>query len=76
METLGIAWSERCGFICRLCRQDAKHNEVLHISFCPVHGLASPLDQLPGRPEARAVRGYTHAPVTGERPASLVAPAY
>jgi len=75
METLGIAWSERCGFICRSCRQDAKHNEVLRISFCPVHGLASALDQIPMRPEAR-VRGYTHAPVTVGRPASLAAPAY
>jgi hypothetical protein len=76
METLGVAWAERCGFICRLCRQDAKHNEVLHISFCSVHGLASPLDQLPGRPEVRAVRGYTPAPATVVRPDSLVAPAY
>lgn len=76
METLGIAWNERCGFICRLCRQDAKHNEVLHISFCSVHGLASPLDPLPRRPEARAVRGYTPVPVTEARPVSLVAPAY
>jgi len=76
MESLGIAWSERSGFICRLCRQDAKHNEVLHISFCTVHGLGSPLDPLPGRPEARVSRGYTPAPAITARPVSLVAPAY
>jgi len=75
MESFGVvAWSERSGFICRLCRQDAKHNEVLHISFCPVHGLSSPLDALPGRPEAR-LRGYTPAAVTAAKPVSLAAPA-
>lgn len=68
MEKLQVAWSERSGFICRLCRQDAKHNEVLHISFCPVHGLSSPLDELPGRPEARSSRGSTLARATVERP--------
>jgi hypothetical protein len=68
MEQMGIAWSERSGFICRLCRQDAKHNEVLHISFCPVHGLSSPLDQLPWRPEARTSRVSTPARATAERP--------
>ena len=74
METLGLAWSERSGFICRLCRQDAKHNEVLHISFCPVHGLSSPLDALPWRTEARfARRVSTPAPVIAERPAWLEA---
>lgn len=73
MESLSVvAWSERSGFICRLCRQDAKHNEVLGISFCPVHGLSSPLDALPGRPEARIARGYTPAPATAARPASWV----
>jgi hypothetical protein len=70
MEQMGIAWSERSGFICRLCRQDAKHNEVLHISFCPVHGLSSPLDQLPWRPEARTSRVSTPARGTAERPVS------
>jgi hypothetical protein len=76
METLGVvAWSERSGFICRLCRQDAKHNEVLHISFCPVHGLGSALDALPGRPEARTPRGYTPVPATAVRPVSWAAPA-
>lgn len=75
METMGVvAWSERSGFICRLCRQDAKHNEVLHISFCAVHGLSSPLDALPGRPESK-VRVYTPAVVTGARPVSWAAPA-
>ncbi|MHB1932752.1 MAG: hypothetical protein ACYCPV_07215, partial [Thermoplasmata archaeon] len=59
MEAVGIAWSERSGLICRLCRQDAKHNEVLHISYCPVHGLSSPLDLLPGRREAWVPRGST-----------------
>ena len=73
MDAMGIGWSERSGFICRLCRQDAKHNEVLHISFCPVHGLSSPLDELPGRPEARASRVSTPARATAERPVSLVA---
>jgi len=73
METLGIAWSERSGFICRLCRADAKHNEVLHISFCPVHGLSSPLDALPGRPEARALRGSIPVPAMTARPVSLAA---
>ena len=68
MEKLQVAWSERSGFICRLCRQDAKHNEVLHISFCPVHGLSSPLDELPGRPEARSFRGSTPVRATAERP--------
>jgi len=68
MEAMGIAWSERSGFICRLCRQDAKHNEVLHISFCPVHGLSSPLDQLPWRPEARSSRVSTPVRATVERP--------
>lgn len=76
METLGVvAWSERSGFICRSCRQDAKHNEVLGISFCPVHGLSSPLDALPGRPEARILRGYTPGPATAARPVSWAAPA-
>ena len=70
MEGMSIAWSERSGFICRLCRQDAKHNEVLHISFCPVHGLSSPLDELPGRPEARISRGSTLGRATAERPLS------
>ena len=68
MEPLGIAWSERSGFICRLCREDAKHNEVLHISYCPVHGLSSPLDQLRGRPEASALRGSIPVRATMERP--------
>jgi hypothetical protein len=73
MEGMAIAWSERSGFICRLCRQDAKHNEVLHISFCPVHGLSSPLDELPGRPEARTSRVFTPARETVERRVSLAA---
>jgi hypothetical protein len=73
MDTMAIAWSERSGFICRLCRQDAKHNEVLHISFCPVHGLSSPLDELPGRPEARVSRVSTPAREIGARPVSLAA---
>jgi len=73
VEALGMPWSERSGFICRLCRQDAKHNEVLHISFCPVHGLNSPLDVLPGRPEARFPRGSTPVPAMPVRPPSLVA---
>lgn len=74
VETFGVvAWSERSGFICRLCRQDAKHNEVLGISFCPVHGLKSPLDVLQGRPEARILRGSTPVPVTAARPVSPVA---
>jgi len=72
MESMAIAWSERSGFICRLCRQDAKHNEVLHISYCPVHGLSSPLDQLPRRPEARASRVSTAARATMEPPLSTV----
>jgi hypothetical protein len=73
METFGIAWSERSGFICRLCRQDARHNEVLHISFCPVHGLSSPLDLLPGRPEARILRGSIPVRATAAKPVSQVA---
>jgi len=72
MEAMSIAWSERSGFICRLCRQDAKHNEVLHISFCPVHGLSSPLDELAGRPEARVSRVSTPVRATMERPVSPV----
>ena len=72
-EQLGIAWTERSGFICRLCRQDAKHNEVLNISYCPIHGLGSPLDALPWRPEARAPRGSIPVPVTAGTPPSLVA---
>jgi len=68
MDAMEIKWSERSGFICRLCRQDAKHNEVLHISFCPVHGLSSPLDELPGRPEARASRVSTPVRAIVERP--------
>ena len=72
MEAMAIGWSERSGFICRLCRQDAKHNEVLHISFCPVHGLSSPLDELPGRPEARTSRVSIPARATMERPVSPV----
>ena len=51
-----VSWSERSGFICRLCRQDATHNEVLHVSFCPAHGLGAPLDILPWRPEAVGIR--------------------
>lgn len=74
-EELGIAWAKRSGFICRSCRQDAKHNEVLNISYCPIHGLGSPLDSLPWRPEARVPRGSIPAPVTVGTPASLVAPA-
>ena len=64
METIGKAWSARSGFICRLCRQDAKHNEVLHISYCPVHGLSSPLDALPWRPEMRVSRASIPGPAT------------
>jgi hypothetical protein len=30
--------------VCRLCRMEAAHNEVLGVSFCPIHGLGSPLD--------------------------------
>lgn len=56
MEGFGVGWSDRSGFICRLCREDAKHNEVLHISYCPVHGLSSPLDALPWRTEVRYPR--------------------
>jgi hypothetical protein len=76
METLGVvAWSQRSGFICRSCRQDAKHNDVLHISYCPVHGLASPLDELPWRPEAKTPRGSIPVAATVVRPASWEAPA-
>jgi hypothetical protein len=70
-EELGIAWAKRSGFICRACRQDAKHNEVLNISYCPIHGLGSPLDALPWRPEARIPRGSIPGLVTAGTPASL-----
>jgi hypothetical protein len=30
--------------VCRLCRLEASHNEVLGVSFCPIHGFGSPLD--------------------------------
>jgi hypothetical protein len=73
METLGVAsWSDRSGFICRLCRQDAKHNEVLRISYCPVHGLSSPLDALPRPMETRLPRrAFTPGPEIAVRPVSL-----
>jgi hypothetical protein len=76
METVGVAWNERSGFICRLCRQDAKHNEVLRISYCAVHGLSSPLDALPWRAEARYSRPVSiPAAATGARPVSWAVPA-
>lgn len=30
--------------ICRRCNLEAEHNRVLRVSYCPVHGLGSPLD--------------------------------
>jgi hypothetical protein len=30
--------------VCRLCNLEAEHNNVLRLSYCPVHGFASPLD--------------------------------
>ncbi len=30
--------------VCRQCNLEAEHNNVLRLSYCPVHGLASPLD--------------------------------
>jgi hypothetical protein len=72
METLGVAPWDKCGFVCRLCRLDAKHNEVLHISYCPVHGLSSPLDALPRPMEARIPRrAFTPGPEMAVRPVSL-----
>ncbi len=51
--------------VCRWCRLDAVHNPRLRITFCPVHGLESPLD---GRnaPNSRWVRD--HNIVRGESP--------
>lgn len=70
MENWGVPLNARSGFICRLCRQDAKHNEVLAISFCPVHGLSSPLDALQRAGEARFPRRVsTPAPVIAGIPA-------
>ncbi len=52
--------------ICRWCRLEAVHNHRLRITFCPVHGLESPLD---GRnaPNARWARDHnivrTEAPL-------------
>lgn len=76
MQGVGGVWGERSGFICRLCRQDAKHNDVLRISYCGVHGLSSPLDALPWRTEVRYPRpASTPAPGIPARPASLAVPA-
>ncbi len=34
---------QRVGWVCARCRVDAHRNEVLGISFCPIHGLSSAL---------------------------------
>ncbi len=36
--------------VCRLCQQEAEHNETLRISYCAIHGLESPLDILGSTP--------------------------
>ena len=41
-----IATLKRTPLVCRHCHQEAIHNEKLRISFCAIHGLSAPLDQL------------------------------
>lgn len=38
-----IRW-ERAEIVCTRCGEPATHNEILHISFCTVHGLQSRLN--------------------------------
>ena len=33
--------------LCATCRQPIRYNEILGISFCPVHGLSSPFTFIP-----------------------------
>jgi hypothetical protein len=40
-------------FVCARCRSDARHNLILRISFCPIHGLTA------GPVEVRLAR-YAH----------------
>lgn len=74
-----MAWpravNDRSGFVCKSCGTDAKHNQVLRISFCPIHGLNSRLDVLPGRAEGLVSRVSIPAPVTAGRRALLAVPA-
>jgi hypothetical protein len=30
-------------FVCTRCRSDARHNLILRVSFCPIHGFAAGL---------------------------------
>lgn len=42
--------------ICRTCHQAAQHNPVLRISFCSIHGLSGPLDEIGGAPGRSVLR--------------------
>lgn len=42
--------------ICRTCHQAALHNEVLRISYCSIHGLSGPLDEIGGTPGRSLLR--------------------
>ncbi len=54
--------------VCRWCGADAASNPILKITFCPVHGLESPLDP-PGLLLFRCTRtpAADHPPLAGAR---------
>jgi hypothetical protein len=43
-ETMTPSLTKSTMLVCRLCRLEANHNEVLGLTYCPIHGLDSPLD--------------------------------
>jgi hypothetical protein len=45
--------------VCARCRSDARHNLILRISFCPIHGFAAELAEVRSTGYARTpgVRG-------------------
>ena len=45
--------------VCARCRLDARHNLILRISFCPIHGFAAGLVEvrLTGYARARGLAG-------------------
>ncbi|MFY9716456.1 MAG: hypothetical protein WAK40_00765 [Thermoplasmata archaeon] len=44
-------------FVCEFCRSGARHNLILRLSFCPIHGFAGSLVEVHPTGYARAHGG-------------------